>query len=165
MIFRGLTEYGRTLQLRTGYIIIGSRAVRRDNGRNGVESMEIAAVFIGARQSLEAVAAMGSKSQSSGSIPDWPFCVLLLVPLLLILVVLERKKKDVKGAYYASLQRLRQDPGNRRLQARTVKLARKYIRGARGRRGYSDVDEPAIIDELFTALHKATPSETPRNKR
>jgi hypothetical protein len=126
----------------------------------GVESMEIAAVPMGAWQSLEAVAAMGSKSQPSGSIPDWPFCALLLVPLLLLLVVRERKNKNVKGAYYASLQRLRQDPGNRRLQARTVKLAKKYIRGARGPRGHSDADEPAIIDELFAALHKTTPSET-----
>jgi hypothetical protein len=131
----------------------------------GVESMEFAAVLMGARQSLEAVAAMGSKSQPSGSIPDWPFCVLLLVPLLVLLVVRERKKKNVKGAYHDSLQRLRQAPGNRRLQAGTVKLAKKYIRAATGPRGDSDVDEPAIIDELFAALHKATPSETPRNKR
>jgi hypothetical protein len=125
--------------------------------------MEIAAVPMGAWQSLEAIAAMDSTSRTPGNVPDWPFCalflLLLLLPVLVIVIVRARKKKDAKGAYYDSLQRLKQNPGNRRLQARTVKRARKYIRSARDSRGHSDVDEPAIIDELFAALHQVPPSQ------
>ena len=121
--------------------------------------MEIAAVSMGAWQSLEAVAALAGTSRPPGHVPDWPFCALFLLPFLLILTVRTRKKKDAQGAYYDSLQKLKQNPGQRRLQARTVKLARKYIRSARDWRGHSEVDEPAIIDELFTALHQVPPSQ------
>jgi len=121
--------------------------------------MEIAAVPMGVWQSLEAIAAMGSTSRTPGNVTDWPFCALLVLPFLVILTVRAWKKKDAKGAYYDSLQRLKQNPGNRRLQARTVKRARKYIRSARNSHGHSDVDEPAIIDEIFAALHQVPPSQ------
>ena len=131
----------------------------------GVERMEIAAVPMGAWQSLQAIAALDSTSPTPGPVPDWPFCalflLLLLLPVLVIMAVRARKKKDVKGAYYDSLQRLKQNPGKRRLQARAAKLARRYIRSTRDWRGHSDVDEPAIIDELFAALHQVPPSQLP----
>ncbi len=122
--------------------------------------MEIALAPFVAWQFLEAIAAMGSTSRTPGNIPDWPCCALVLVPFLLILIVRARKEKDAKKAYYDSLQRLKQDPGNRALQAKTVKLAKKYIASGKDRRGFSDVDEPAIIDEIFAALHKAIPRQS-----
>jgi hypothetical protein len=124
--------------------------------------MEVAAMHAAAYRCLEPILAMGNNSRTTGYIPDWAFFALVLVPLLLLLIVRARREKDAKKAYCDSLERLKRDPANRALQAKTVKLAKRYVASARGPRGSGDADEIAIIEDLFFALNPANASEALR---